>query len=44
MPGILRASLIDEGRAVEAALTADDLADGFFIGNIVRGLIPAKLA
>lgn len=44
MPGILRAKLIDEGRAEEAELTPDDLAAGFFIGNVVRGLIPAKLA
>ena len=26
------------------SLTPDDLPDGFFIGNIVRGLIPARLA
>ncbi len=44
IPGILRAKLIDEGKAVEADLTAADLVDGFFIGNIVRGLIPARLA
>ena len=44
MPGILRAILIEEGRAEEAELSADDLAGGFFVGNIVRGLIPAKLA
>ncbi|MFL6779951.1 MAG: aminodeoxychorismate synthase component I [Sphingomicrobium sp.] len=44
MPGILRAKLIEEGRAKEAELTPDDLQDGFFVGNIVRGLIPAKLA
>ena len=44
MPGILREALIDEGRAIEAALTPDDLAGGFFVGNIVRGLIAAKLA
>ena len=37
-------ALIDEGRAVEAPLTLDDLKDGFFVGNIVRGLIPARLA
>ena len=43
IPGILRAKLIDEGMAVEAELTPADLANGFFIGNIVRGLIPAKL-
>ena len=43
LPGILRAKLIEEGRAEEADLTPDDLAGGFFIGNIVRGLIPARL-
>ncbi|MBA3667293.1 MAG: aminodeoxychorismate synthase component I [Sphingomonas sp.] len=44
IPGILRAKLIDEGRAEEAELTPGDLKDGFFIGNIVRGLISARLA
>ena len=44
MPGILRAKLIEEGRAEEADLTPDDLKGGFYIGNIVRGLIPARLA
>jgi para-aminobenzoate synthetase/4-amino-4-deoxychorismate lyase len=44
IPGILRAKLIDEGRAEEADLTPADLANGFFVGNIVRGLIPARLA
>ena len=44
MPGILRAKLIEEGRAEEAELTPDDLQQGFYVGNIVRGLIPAKLA
>ena len=44
LPGILRAKLIDEGRAEEAELTPDDLAQGFYVGNIVRGLISAKLA
>ncbi len=44
IPGILRAKLIDEGKAEEADLTPDDLSNGFFVGNIVRGLIPAKLA
>ena len=33
-----------EGGAEEADLTPEDLEDGFFIGNMVRGLIPAKLA
>ena len=44
MPGILRAKLIDEGRAEEAELSPADLKDGFYVGNIVRGLIPAKVA
>jgi hypothetical protein len=29
---------------VEADLTPDDLEAGFFVGNIVRGLVPARLA
>jgi para-aminobenzoate synthetase/4-amino-4-deoxychorismate lyase len=44
MPGILRAKLIEEGKAEEAELTPADLQAGFYIGNVVRGLIPAKLA
>ena len=44
IPGILRGKLIDEGRAVEAELTPGDLTEGFFVGNIVRGLIAAQLA
>lgn len=43
LPGVLRRSLMDQGRAVEAALTLNDLAGGFFIGNALRGLIPARL-
>ncbi|MCB2060856.1 MAG: aminodeoxychorismate synthase component I [Novosphingobium sp.] len=43
LPGVLRRSLIDEGRAVEAELRPDDLKDGFFIGNALRGLMPARL-
>ena len=43
LPGVLRAKLLAEGRAVEADLTVSDLEHGFFIGNIVRGLIPARL-
>ena len=41
IPGILRGKLIDEGKAEEAELTPADLEGGFFVGNIVRGLIPA---
>jgi para-aminobenzoate synthetase / 4-amino-4-deoxychorismate lyase len=44
IPGILRAKLIDEGRAREAELVPGDLGQGFFVGNILRGLIAAKLA
>lgn len=43
LPGVLRRSLIDEGRAVEAELSLSDLKDGFLIGNALRGLIPAVL-
>ena len=43
LPGVLRASLIAQGRAVEAELTLADLAGGFLIGNALRGLIPAVL-
>ena len=39
--GVLRAELLENGRAVEADLTRDDLAGGFFVGNALRGLIPA---
>ena len=44
MPGILRAKLIEEGRAEEAELTPADLSNGFYIGNVIRGLIPARTA
>ena len=44
LAGVLRAKLIDEGRAVESDLRPEDLAGGFQIGNMVRGLLPARLA
>lgn len=44
LPGVLRADLIASGRAVEGDLTPADLAGGFFIGNALRGLIPAIVA
>jgi para-aminobenzoate synthetase/4-amino-4-deoxychorismate lyase len=44
IPGVLRAKLLEEGRAEEADLTPDDLAEGFYIGNMLRGLLPARLA
>ncbi|MDO9369402.1 MAG: aminodeoxychorismate synthase component I [Sphingopyxis sp.] len=43
LPGVLRAELIDKGRAVESHLRIADLEGGFFIGNSLRGLIPARL-
>jgi len=43
LPGVLRADLIESGRASEAALTRGDLTHGFFVGNALRGLIPARL-
>jgi para-aminobenzoate synthetase/4-amino-4-deoxychorismate lyase len=43
LPGILRACLIEGGEAMEADLTAADLADGFYVGNAVRGLKRAIL-
>lgn len=44
LPGVLRARLLRDGRAIEADLRLADLAEGCFIGNAVRGLIPAVLA
>ena len=41
LPGVLRETLIAEGKAIEGELTVADLAGGFFIGNALRGLIPA---
>jgi len=44
LPGTLRAALIDEGRAVEAALTIEDVnaARVIYLGNSVRGLVRAE--
>src|SRR3546814_7877774 len=41
LPGVLRAELLESGRAIEGDLTPADLAGGFFVGNALRGLIPA---
>lgn len=43
LPGILRAALLEEGRAQEAELRVEDLRNGFLLGNSTRGLMPAKL-
>jgi len=44
LPGVLRARLLDEGKAEEGELRPADLANGFFVGNAVRGLVPARLS
>ena len=44
LPGVLRRSLIEAGQAEEARLLPDDLQGGdLFMGNALRGLIPARL-
>ncbi|WP_419808982.1 aminodeoxychorismate synthase component I [Sphingomonas sp.] len=44
LPGVLRAELIATGRAAEGDLTVADLAEGFLLGNALRGLMPAIVA
>ncbi len=39
LPGVLRRELLEDGRAVEADLKAEDLEGGFLLGNSVRGLV-----
>ena len=41
LPGVLRAELLESGRAIEGDLSPADLADGFYVGNALRGLLPA---
>lgn len=43
LPGVLRESLLADGRALEAELTLGDLAPGFLIGNATRGLHKARI-
>ena len=43
LPGTLRRSLIEDGRAREAELTPADIENGFLLGNALRGLVPARL-
>ena len=42
LPSILRRELIECGKAIEADLRPEDLADGFLLGNSLRGLFPAR--
>ena len=44
LPGVLRAAMLEDGRAVEGDVTRADLVDGFFVGNALRGLLPAVVA
>ncbi|EHH14109.1 hypothetical protein MEA186_00320 [Mesorhizobium amorphae CCNWGS0123] len=46
LPGVLRGEFLDEGRAAEAIYSFDDLksAKAIYVGNSLRGLIPARLA
>ena len=43
LPGVLRADLLANGRAREAVLWPADLADGFWLGNALRGLVRVEL-
>jgi para-aminobenzoate synthetase/4-amino-4-deoxychorismate lyase len=43
LAGILRRELIEQGRAVEGPLSPEDLAQGFWLGNALRGLMRARL-
>ena len=44
LPGVLRAELIEQGRASEQDLVVADLREGFLLGNALRGLFRARLA
>lgn len=45
LPGVLRRTLIESGRAVESVLTLDDLraASTIYLGNALRGLVAVRL-
>jgi 4-amino-4-deoxychorismate lyase len=45
LPGVLRAELVEQGKAREQILALERLktAKAFFVGNSLRGLIPARL-
>jgi len=46
LPGVLRAELIETGQARESVLDLDELrtAKSLFVGNSLRGMIPARLS
>lgn len=41
LPGILRAELLESGKARVSVLTESDLSGEVYFGNSLRGLIPA---
>ena len=43
IPGVLRAELLESGRVCESIVTPQQLGVGFWLGNSVRGLTPARL-
>ena len=43
LPSILRRELLESGKAEEVDLRIEDLSDGFWVGNSVRGLIRARV-
>jgi len=43
LPGVLRAELLARGKACEVVLYPADLANGFWLGNALRGLIRVSL-
>ena len=44
LPGVLRHTLLEEGRACEAPIQADALRGrDLWIGNALRGLLPARM-
>ncbi|HUO54795.1 MAG TPA: aminotransferase class IV family protein [Rhodoblastus sp.] len=43
LPGVLRQNLLNHGQADEKILRLDALAHGFYLGNSLRGLLPARL-
>ena len=44
LPGVLRGVLLADGRAREAVLRPEDLAEGeLLVGNALRGLAPARI-
>lgn len=43
LPGVLRAEMLEQGLASESRLRLEDLEQGLFVGNSLRGLMPATL-